>query len=183
MIDPLVMAADLMPKDPQELELLRIRAEKLAQIQVTEQKNEKIQYYLQFKLNNQALFGMPQTLLDEVIYPQHLVNLPWLPDFVSGVVSWKGMILTVLDGNYLCNQQITTVDELSRIIVLTYQEQSIGVLVNELCNFMSYKPSQLKNSLQSPLSFNSNYFLGLLDYSVIFLNMEAMFNDSNLKIG
>lgn len=182
MTDNLIKAVDLMPKDPQELELLRSRAQKLAENPVTGQKAEKQQHYLQFKLSNNALYGIPQTMLEEVIYPQNLVNLAWLPAFVSGVISWKGMILTVLDGNYLCTQQTSVAHEQSRIIVLTHQNQSVGLLVNELCNFVSYRDSQLKTSLQNPLTFNSNYFLGLVDYSVIFLNVEAIFNDPNLKI-
>lgn len=181
MTDDLITAADLMPKQQQELELLNSRAAKLAEILTASQQSEKIQQYLQFKLNN-ALYGIPQNMLNEVVYPHHLVKLPWLPAFISGVVHWKGMVLTVLDGNYLCTAQPCIADELSRIIVLTWQEQSIGLLVNELCNFVSYRPSQLKMPLQSPLTFNSHYFLGLVDYSIIFLNVEAIFNDPTLKI-
>jgi purine-binding chemotaxis protein CheW len=171
-----------MPKDPQALDLLRSRAEKLAETQISGLKAEKPQHYLQFKLNNNAVYGIEKTLLDEVIYPQHLVNLAWLPTFVSGVIPWKGMILTVLDGNYLSTRQATVSNEQSRIIVLSHQGQSLGLLVNELCNFVSYSSLQLKTSLQNPLTFNGNYFLGLLDYSVIFLNVEAIFNDPSLKI-
>ena len=182
MTENLITAVDLMPKEEQELELLRSRAQKLAENLTTTQLTEKQQQYLQFKLNDYTLYGIPQTMLDEVIYPQHLVNLTWLPTFISGVIPWKGIILTVLDSNYLCSRQTTAINELSRIIVLTHQEQSMGLLVNELCNFVSYKPSQLKVSLQSPLTFNSHYFLGLVDYSVIFLNVEAIFNDPALRI-
>ncbi len=182
MTTPVITAADLMPKEPQELELLRTRAEKLAENQSSGPRAEKQLHYLQFKLNHNALYGIEQSLLNEVIYPQHLVNLAWLPAFVSGVIPWKGMILTVLDGNYLSTQQTTVSNEQSRIIVLTHQSRSIGLLVNELCNFVSYSPSQLKTSLQNPLTFNRAYFLGLLDYSVIFLNVEAIFNDPALKI-
>jgi purine-binding chemotaxis protein CheW len=182
MSDDGVMATDLMPKDPQELDLLHSRAQKLAVSLTTRQKAEKSRYYLQFKLANDTLYGIEQSMLDEVIYPKNLTDLPWLPAFISGVVSWKGMILTVLDGNYLCTAQTTRINELTRIIVLRYQEQFMGLLVNELCNFISYRPSQLKTSLQSPLSFNKDYFLGLLDYAVVFLNVETIFNDPNLKI-
>lgn len=182
MAHPQIKAADLMPKQAAQLELLQARAVKLAENLTAPQQTEKSQQYLQFKLNHQSLYGIPQTLLDEVIYPQHLVNLAWLPAFISGVMPWKGMILTVLDGNYLCSKETTVLTELSRIIVLSYQEQFIGLLVNELCNFFSYKPSQLKTPLQSPLTFNADYFLGLADYSVIFLDVAAIFNDPMLRI-
>ena len=118
MIEHPIMATDLMPKDPQELELLRSRAEKLAQSLSSEQKTEKRQYYLQFKLGNNALYGIPQALLDEVIYPQHLVNLAWLPAFISGVVQWKGMILTVLDSNYLCTKQPSCINSIFKFLSL-----------------------------------------------------------------
>lgn len=177
-----ISATDLMPKDAQELELLHSRAEKLAAGLTLLQHTEKVQHYLQFKLDNNALYGIPQIMLDEVIYPKHLVNLAWLPAFISGVIPWNGIILTVLDGNYLCTGQTSVINELSRIVVLTWQQQSMGLLVNELCNFVSYRPSELKKPLQNPLTFNSDYFLGLIDYSVIFLNVEAIFNDPTLKI-
>lgn len=182
MADNLITATDLMPKEAWQIELLNSRAKKLAEKQTTSQNAEKQQLCLQFKLNADEVYAIPQPMLDEVVYAHHLVNLTWLPAFISGVIPWKGMILTVLDGNYLCNRQTTTVDELSRVIVLTHQGQAMGLLVNELCNFVNYKPSQLKTSLQSPLTFNSHYFLGLLDCAVVFFNVEAIFNDSNLRI-
>jgi purine-binding chemotaxis protein CheW len=182
MNDNVMIAVDLMPKTGADLELLNSRAEKLAQISAQKQNTERQQYYLQFKLNA-GLYGIPQFFLDEVIYPHSLVSLAWLPAFITGVISWKGKVLTVLDGNYLCTQQkITAINELSRIVVLTYQQQSIGLLVSEVCNFFDYKPSELKTSLQSPTLFNPEYFLGLLDYSIIFLNAEAIFNDSSLRV-
>jgi purine-binding chemotaxis protein CheW len=182
MTEDFIRAAALMPKSPGELELLQSRAEKLAENLAPKQAQEKRRYYLQFKLNS-GLYGIPQQDLEEVIYPKQLVGLPWLPAFISGVVPWKGLILTVLDTNYLCTQQkISAMAELNRIIVLTHQQKSLGLLVNEVCNFFDYTPSQLKIPLQNPLRFNPDYFLGLADYSVTFLQTSAIFNDPKLKI-
>lgn len=174
-------AVDLMPKNVDDLALLQERAEKLAQ-SWDFKKNHEGKSYLQFSLNDNTLFGIEQLMLDEVLYVKRLTPLKWLPPFINGVINWKGKILTVLDANYLCHKQISTINELSRIIVVTYEKQSIGLLVNELCNFYEYNDSELKTNLQSPVAFNKNYFLGLIDSSIILLNMKVILTDPKLKI-
>ncbi|NOQ36999.1 MAG: hypothetical protein GQ569_14100 [Methylococcaceae bacterium] len=182
MINNNMTAAELMPKNADDLVLLHERAEKLAQSLDLKQPQHKSHIYMQFKLNDNTLFGIEQNMLDEVLYVKRVTTLTWLPTFIYGVINWKGQVLTVLDANYLCHQQVSTINEMSKIIVVTYEKKSIGLLVNELCNFYHYEDSELKTNLQSPIAFNKNYFLGLIDSSVILLNMKVVLTDPKLKI-
>lgn len=175
-------AADLMPESPAEQTLLQGRAERLARKESVSGPSEEKRCYLQFRLHDGALYGIEQALLDEVIYVQRLTALEWLPDFVGGVIGWRGKILTVLDANYLCCRKVSTIGEESRVIVVTHENRSMGLLVGELCNFDDYVRGDLKTCPQNPAAFNDGYFAGLINSSVVLLDIEAMFADSALII-
>ncbi len=175
-------AADLMPENPAERALLQGRAERLVQQEPEDESAEEKRCYLQFRLDDGSLYGIGQSMLDEVVYVQRMTALRWLPDFIAGVISWRGKILTVLDMNYLCCRKISTIGVESRIIVVTHEDHSMGLLVGELCNFDDYLQGDLKTCLQSPHAFNDSHFAGLIDSEVVLLDMEAIFADSALRI-
>jgi len=178
-----ISAKTLMPNAEQTIKLLKIRAEKLAQPYTVKNDTEKERIFLQFKLNNDALYGIPQAMLDEVIDTKHLTRLDWLPPFIAGVINWKGKVLSVLDTNYLCSEMnIERVTAEYSIVVVTHGEKKIGLMVNEIDDFFSYKKTDLKTSLQSPIKFNKDYFLGLLNNSVIILNIDGLLTDLALEI-
>ncbi|MCK5120576.1 MAG: chemotaxis protein CheW [Methylococcales bacterium] len=178
-----ISAKELMPNSTQTTQILKSRAEKLAQPYIVENETEKELFFLQFKLNDDALYGVPQTMLDEVIDTEHLTRLNWLPPFIAGVINWKGKVLSVLDTNYLCSEMnMERVAEKYTIVVVTNGEKKVGLMVNEIDEFFCYKKADLKTSLQSPIKFNKDYFLGLLNDSVVILNIDMVLTDLALEI-
>lgn len=183
MSEQIIPAKELMPNSEQTTQILKSRAEKLAQPYTTKNEVEKEFFYLQFKLNDGALYGVPQTMLDEVLDTEHLTRLNWLPPFIAGVINWKGRVLSVLDTNYLCSEMIIErVEGKYTIIVVTSGDKHVGLMVNEIDDFFCYKKSDLKTSLQSPIKFNKDYFLGLLNDSVVLLNIDMVLTDLALEI-
>lgn len=180
----LTTAASLMPTDIDTLQLLQIRADKLAQpLPLNQQDNEQTYNYLHFKLNKGENYGIPEYMLHEVIYVKHLTALPWLPAFIVGIVSWKGIILTVLDSNYLyAKKSFQAIDTESRIIVVGNHDKKIGLLVNSVLNFSSYNVSDLQTRPQKNMTTHADYILGLLDSSIILMNIDAILTDTTLEI-
>ena len=68
------------------------------------------------------------------------------------------------------------------IVVVTNGEKKVGLMVNEIDEFFCYKKADLKTSLQSPIKFNKDYFLGLLNDSVVILNIDMVLTDLALEI-
>jgi len=183
MTEDKIVASSLMPHSAEDKKLLDARARKLALVPLDEQYEEAEISYLQFQLNANSRYGVSQKDLDEVIETDKITRIKWLPAFIAGVINWKGIILTVLDTNFLAtgtniNRQASSYT----IIIVTGKDKKIGLLVNDIDGFMTYNPSELKTSLQSPIKFNPNYFLGLLSESVVLLNIDILLSDSALEI-
>lgn len=183
MTHKLITASTLIPTDFDTVQLLQERADKFAQSLSSLQDNEQNYNYLHFILNNGEHYGIPESMLYEVIYVTNLTVLPWLPAFIKGVVSWKGIILSVLDSNYLYSKKpLQTIDAESRIIVAGNQDKKIGLLVNSVLNFSSYSVADLQVKPQKNMIYNSDYILGLLDSSIILMNIDAILTDTTLEI-
>jgi len=183
MTDDKIRASTLMPGSIEDLQLLEERARKLALVPVDDRHEEAEISYLQFQLNANSHYGILQKDLDEVIETDKITRIKWLPAFIAGVISWKGIILTVLDTNFLATgTAITQQLESYTIIIVADKDKKVGLLVNEIDGFIDYKPSELKTGLQSPIKFNPNYFLGLLNESVVLLNLDILLSDSALEI-
>ena len=166
-------AKDLMPKSSDAKEILESRSVQLAIKATTDHFAEQQSIYLQFKLNDGNLYGIPQVMLDAVIDADKVSPINWLPPFISGVINWKGIILTVLDTNYI-NAEVSIEQQATdcKILVVSNANKQMGLLVNKIDGFINYKPANLKTSVQSPIKFNPDYFLGLLDDSVVLFNIN-----------
>lgn len=174
-------AVALMPNSAAEVKILARRAEKLA-YEPNKKLDEATLIYLQFQLNEQVTYGIDQTVLDAVIDVEGLTALNWLPSFIAGVIAWKGLILTVLETNFLCSESVITESPEKKIIIISYQDKKLGLLVNAIDGFMEYSESHVATSVQSPIKFNTAYFQGLLNDSVILLNTFELLTDSSLEI-
>jgi len=182
-MDKSKIASELLPSSAASQKILNSRAAQLSAPLEQEKNNDDEALFLQFKLNSGAMYGIPLGMMDEIISPERLTALTWLPPFIAGVRSWKSNTLTVLDCNYLCSEQVIN-DEPSerKIIVIRQGKKVVGLLVNEVNNLVTYKQSILRKNIQSPIKFNPDYFLGLLHESVILLNADEIINDQLLEI-
>jgi len=183
MVEQIKKAIDLLPNTAESKVILEQRTAQLAIPIAFEQESEEEYQYLQFQLNNGALYGIPLAMLDEVIDSERLTLLNWLPPFIMGVKNWQGKVLSVLDTNYLCSEQkITEINTESKVIIVINSDKFMGLMVNKVDSFISYKPSNLKTNIQSPTKLNPAYFLGLHNDSVILLNIDMILSDLALEI-
>ncbi len=179
----LPLAYRLIPDDPDQQAILRERAEKLARTSEVDTTLVENREYLQFEIGQGQLYGIPTYMLEKVLYAQQLTEVPCTPDFIAGIVRWQGMVLTVLDSQYLFNgkvhQQLTP---LSRVIVVGSGDKIVGLLVDDIKDYVVFKLSELTENNATGGQFNPDYIFGVHLCSTVLINIDAILTDPRLVV-
>lgn len=98
--------------------------------------------YLIFRLQ-ETLFGVESTAVREIIPRLWLSPVEEQLDFVRGIVNLRGRILPVVDLNVRFGRPEMSVALTDRIVVLEWEEKTVGLLVQEVCDVCTLSPAQL----------------------------------------
>ncbi len=105
----------------------------------------------------------------EFLRTQRVYALPELPDFLSGVITVRGEILPLLDLRKRFSIQSSQTEEL--IIIVRYDDEKIGLLVDEIKEILSLSPEEITAPPKIFKGLKKKYLAGLgkKDESVIIL--------------
>lgn len=102
--------------------------------------------YIQFRLG-QKLFVLNICGIEEVIKPQEIVEVPSVPSNILGVTRYRNMVIPVVDikkklGVVGSNKNISSS---SKIIVVIYNNENIGILIDELIGVLNMTVEEVQN--------------------------------------
>lgn len=86
--------------------------------------------YVVFKLNKEE-FGIDIMNVKEIIIYQEVVNVPNTPDFVEGILNYRGSVIPIINlkRRLRLGEEERTKD--TRIIVISLEDKEIGFIVDE----------------------------------------------------
>lgn len=90
------------------------------------------------------IFGFPVSMIRELAYLQTVFPLPGTPGFVRGNVNLRGEIVTVFDISGLLGVESLRLRDDSRLIVMVFEQQLIGLLVDELIDVTTIDESLIR---------------------------------------
>lgn len=77
--------------------------------------------------------GIPAEYAQEVIWPiKQLTRVPGTPDFVLGVINLRGNILACLDLGIFLGIDAISLDSLTRMLLIRYDNVEMGVAIDEV---------------------------------------------------
>ena len=144
--------------------------------------------YLSFKLEDE-IFAIDVKNVLEVLQMQKITNIPKTPDFIKGVVNFRGEILPVVDTRLKFN--LPTVKDTSKfvIIFLTFmkkeRELKVGAIVDSVLDVTSFKEMDIKDVPEMGSKFNLEFIYGMIkvkDDFVMILDVDAVFSVDELNI-
>ncbi len=87
--------------------------------------------YLAFRLGTDA-FAAPVSMIREILKPPPITFVPRAPRHILGIVSVRGLVVTVLDLRRMMRLQEAPVGSRSRILLVATDEETLGLLVDEV---------------------------------------------------
>lgn len=101
---------------------------------------EKLKKFAVFRIGEQD-FGIEVIRVVEILNMQKAHTIPELPDFISGVITVRGEVIPLLDLRKRFN--IKSPEEEGRIIIVKYDNEKIGLLVDDIKEIISFGTGEI----------------------------------------
>jgi len=130
--------------------------------------DEKEIVLVAFKLGCEE-YTLPIEDVQEIIVLPSITHIPKVPAFVEGIINLRNHIIPIVDGRKKFNIPAVSNNSEERIIVLTLESHTIGLIVDAVSEVISLKTSNIESS---PVDFDENGFItgvGKLDDRLLIL--------------
>ena len=101
-------------------------------------------------------------------------------DYIKGILNLRGQIVTVIDLRVKFGFASRAMDAGSRVIIVKFKGESIGLLVDNIEDIVEIDSSQLERSTVRKGGVDSRFFAGVYKLArklVIILDIEAILDD------
>lgn len=98
--------------------------------------------YLSFSIGEEV-YAIPIKYVDDIIGVQDITFVPEQPEYLKGVINLRGIIIPVIDIRLRFGKPQRDYDDRTCIIVINYDDASIGVVVDTVLEVMSIEDSKI----------------------------------------
>ncbi len=133
-----------------------------------------MQKFAVFKIGDEV-FGITIDRVVEIIKVQKVFTIPGLPGFLAGVMNVRGLVVPLLDLRRRFGAEPAGRKE--RIIIVRYDKEKIGFLVDEIREILSLAPEEMTRPPSIFKGFKTEYITGLGrkgDSIIILLNIDNL---------
>jgi purine-binding chemotaxis protein CheW len=116
--------------------------------------------------------------IDEIIKMEHITEVPNSKPYIKGVINLRGKIVPVVSMCRRFGIAETLIDKQTRIVVVQYQNEGIGIIVDAVEKVTSFQ------EVQPPLEVNeslSNQYIDGIGHSQVglvgILNINRLFGE------
>ncbi|MES2217153.1 MAG: chemotaxis protein CheW [Pseudomonadota bacterium] len=169
-------AANYLPKSLSAQKILAMRAKSLAEKKVNPITNEHGNY-IRFGLGKEHNFGVDFDRVKEIIRRSTITPLPLAPDFVAGVINYRGRLIAIIDLRALFSLKKANVTNSTHIIIVGVNQITVGFLTSYIDNSRSYNTDSLEPPLAVTNKLKKNYVIGLHNGATAILNTEVILKD------
>jgi len=162
-------------------EILNQRAVELAQEPDKEERDSKSLEVVEFLLAHER-YAIEIDYIREIYPLKEFTSLPCTPDFVLGIVSVRGQIMSVIDLKKLFGLPDKKNAEMDRIIILRSNGKEFGILTDNILGVRSISLSDIQTSLPTFTGIHDKYLMGITVDRIAVLNGEKMLSDSDLVV-
>ncbi len=138
------------------------------------EKQKDAQKYAVFIIGEED-FGVEINRVVEILSTQKVHSIPDLPDFLSGIIAVRGQIIPLLDLRKRLG--IMSSSKKEQIIVIKYDNEKIGVLVDHVKEITSLRKDEITNPPAIFKGLKRKYLAGIGkkdDRVIIILNVDDL---------
>lgn len=173
-ISKTLSAADLMPDNEQDQRILLARSEHLAHKLFDENELAEEMNYISFHLGQRERYGIPYEVAKEVIHHFTLTKLPLVPNFIAGIINWRGALTAIIDLKKFFNIPNEIVERDKSIIIIESQGMTAGIITDEIDGSLSYNTMSLDPPLPAGAAIKPEYLYGLHKGVIAIINIHAI---------
>ncbi len=119
-------------------------------------------------------YAVETQYVNQVAMLEQLIPLPCTPDFVLGIVNWRGAILPVLDLKNFFELPVKGLTDLNKIIFLQSEKVLFGILADEIVGVRNTRLRDVQSSLPTLTGIRKDYLRGVTPERVTLLDAEKL---------
>ncbi len=113
-----------------------------------------------FRVGQEA-FGLPISVVQEIVRPPEIANVPHAPDYVEGVMNLRGRIVPVIDLRRRFGSTVSRNNSKTRVLVVDADSRVVGLIVDSASEVLKITAEQIEpapNVFDDPAT---NYVSGI----------------------
>jgi purine-binding chemotaxis protein CheW len=150
--------------------------------------NTMSQVYLSFLICNE-LFAVSVFKVLEVLQKQTITNVPNAPEYISGIINFRGEVVPVFDTRVKFNRKSRNENDPFVIIVLDLANENesllrIGAIVDSVRDVITFSNTDIKPMPPMDNKFDTSFINGVVklnDHFILLLNIDKMFTNSEVN--
>jgi purine-binding chemotaxis protein CheW len=141
-----------------------------------ETEGESVQSIL-FQMGNEY-YGLPISLVKEIIKPLPITRFPKSPPYVEGVIDLRGRILPIINLRTMFGLQPLPLTEDSRFVDVQLGNLSIGIIVDAVSEVVRIAQKQIEPAPPIVAGVEGKYLTGIArmqDRLILLLDLDEIF--------
>jgi purine-binding chemotaxis protein CheW len=159
--------------------ILRERAKALARVPERLDMAREWIDVVEFRLADET-YAIEAAFVVEVFPLVDLTPLPGTPPFVSGIVTVRGRILSVVDIKKLFDLPEKGLTDLHQVIIVRGEDMELGILADEVTGMRSIFQDEIGPPLPTLTGIRAEYLRGVTKEALIILNAAKMLSDTGI---
>ena len=163
-----------------EKQILTQRARVLAQKKES-LSTEKNLMFVEFLLFPES-YAIDASYVQEVFSLKELTPIPGTPEFIMGVINFRGAIISVLNLKILFGLKEQGLTEMNKVILLRKRQMEFGLVADAITGLVNIPASKISSPPLNLSKTGAEFVSGLSNNGVILLDAARMLESNKLII-
>lgn len=144
--------------------------------------------FLSFNIGKE-IFAVTVKKVLEVLQTQHVTEIPNVPDFIKGVINFRGNIIPVVETRSKFNMPTRDDEDKYVIIVFVLELKDkkiiIGAKADNVRDVIAIEDNQIQEVPDLGINYNTDFLAGMLKREagyIMILNIDSVFSTNELII-
>jgi purine-binding chemotaxis protein CheW len=130
-------------------------------------------------------FGLPISLVHEIVRPPEITNVPHAPEYVEGVMNLRGRIVPVIDLRRRLGGATIENSKKIRVLVVDVDSRAVGLIVDSASEVLRISDAQIEPPPNVFTDAATNYVTGVAKYQgrlIILVDLKRILQSGELRL-
>ena len=130
-------------------------------------------------------FGLPISLVHEIVRPPEITNVPHAPEYVEGVMNLRGRIVPVIDLRRRFGGAAIQNSRKNRVLVVDVESRAVGLIVDSASEVLKISDAQIEPPPNVFTDAATSYVTGVAKYQgrlIILVDLKRILQSGELRL-
>jgi purine-binding chemotaxis protein CheW len=130
-------------------------------------------------------FGLPISLVHEIVRPPEITNVPHAPEYVEGVMNLRGRIVPVIDLRRRFGETAIENNRKNRVLVADVDGRAVGLVVDSASEVLKISDAHIEPPPSVFAAEGTNYVTGVAKHQgrlIILVDLRKILQSGELRM-